>query len=132
MSARILLRISAAVTALFTLGHSMGTFGEPRGAMVPVATVMKTVHFDLFGSERSYWVLFHGYGVLIIFAAAYLTILYWLLSRMPAESARPIVLLSAIMQIGFAVIGFADFFWAPGAFNAVSAACAIAATTRRA
>jgi hypothetical protein len=132
VSRAVLLRISSVVTALFTLGHSAGTFGEPRGAMVPVATVMKTVRFDLFGSERTYWVLFHGYGVLIIFAAAYLAVLYWLLSRMPAESARPVVFLSAALQVGFAVIGFADFFWAPGAFNAISAACAFVAATRRA
>ncbi len=94
-----LLRVAAVLTALFTAGHSMGTFSEPRGAQVPAAAVMRSVHFQLFGSERTYWQMFHGYGVLVIFCGAYLALIYWLRpprcrwrsrrSASPTSSGRP-------------------------------------------
>ena len=124
----VLLRIASVVTALFTLGHSSGTFREPHGAQVPVATVMRSVHFGMFGSERTFWDMFHGYAVLFIFVGAYLAIVLWLWSRAPP--ARSVLLLTAGLQVAFAAISFADFFWAPGVFNAVSAACVAAAALR--
>jgi hypothetical protein len=122
---RVLLWAAAALTAVFAAGHSLGVYGAPHGLQVPVAAAMKTVRFDLFGSERSYWDLFHGYGVLIICSAVFLVLLYAQLSRMEARAARPIVLLAGALQICFAIIGFSSFFWAPGATNAAAAACAL-------
>ncbi len=91
---------------------------------MPAAVVMRSVHFQLFGSERTYWQMFHGYGVLVIFCGAYLALIYWL--RPP----RAVLLLTAALQIAFAAIGFADFFWAPGVMNALSAALVLAAAAR--
>ncbi len=130
MMSRALFRTAAALTALFTLGHSFGTYAQPKGAQSGVATVMKSVRFDVFGSQRTYWDMFHGYGVLIIFTGAFLAVLLWLLSQMPAQTSRPIGLLVGALQIGFAVIAFQSFFWAPAAFNAISAICALVAVAK--
>src|SRR5207253_1567809 len=70
-----LLRAASVLTALFTLGHAVGTYSEPTGEQVPAAAVMRSVHFAMFGADRTYWQMFHGYGVLIIFAAAYMAVL---------------------------------------------------------
>jgi hypothetical protein len=125
---RVLLRAASAVTALFALGHSLGVFGPlPPGAAGAVAAAMKTVSFDLFGARRTYWDLFHGYGVLIIAVAIFLAVQLWMLSRLEAREARPLLYAVAALQLVFAVVGFSSFFWAPGLFNAVSAGCALAA-----
>ena len=129
---RVLLRISSVLTALFALGHSMG-YSHPRldGAPGAVAAAMKSVHFQVFGVERSYWDFFDGYGFLIILVAVYLAVVLWILSSREPVAVRPLILATAALQIGFAVVGFRSFFWAPGAFNALSAACAIAAAASR-
>jgi hypothetical protein len=131
MNARAWLRTAAAVTALFTVGHSFGTFSPPPpGAAGAVAQAMQTVQFDLFGAQRTYWDLFHGYGILIILVGACLAVQLWQLGSLASAAVRPLVLAIAPLQIGFAVVGFLSFFWAPGAFNAISAACALLAAWR--
>lgn len=81
---RMLLRVAAAATALFALGHSMG-YTHPRLDGEP--------------------------GMV--------------------AAARPLLWATAALQLGFAVVGFRSFFWAPGALNAVSAVCAAVAASRR-
>lgn len=129
---RMLLRFAAAATALFALGHSMG-YTHPRldGEPGTVAAVMKAVHFDVFGAQRSYWEMYDGYGFLIILVAGYLAVVLWLLSSEALAAARPLLWATAALQLGFAVVGFRSFFWAPGALNAVSAVCAAVAASRR-
>lgn len=127
---RGLLRAAAVLTALFTAGHSTGTYSEPQGVQAGVAAVMRSVRFPLFGADRSYWDMFHGYGVMVIFVGAFLAVLLWLLSRMPRETARPLVLLTAVLQIAIAVVAYTSFFWAPALLNALSAACAAAAAAK--
>ena len=125
---RALLWVACGFTALFTLGHSTGTYRSPRpGAQAAVAETMRSVHFDLFGAERTYLELFHGYGVIIIGVAAFLTVLIWMLSRLDPRQARPLLLAISARQFLFAWVGFADFFWAPGLFNAISALSVLAA-----
>jgi len=129
---KIWLRAASVLTAVFTLGHSFGTFREPEGAQVPVATMMRAVSFDLLGFPRTYWGMFVGYGELMIVTGVLLVVLLWLLSGMAADQVRPLALAIAIAQAAFAVIAWRDFFWAPAALNGLSAVCAvIAVTTRR-
>lgn len=133
MSPRGWLRSAATATALFTIGHSFGTFAEQKDSAASlVVTAMRSVHFDVFGASRTYWDMFHGYAVLIIFTGAFLSLLLWQLSAIEIRLARPMVLAAAALQIGFAAVGFADFFWAPGALNAISAVCALLAASGRA
>jgi hypothetical protein len=128
VSRRALLRIASVTTALFTCGHSMGTFQDrPEGSAAIARVAMKSIHFEMFGSDRTYFDMFFGYGLLIIFVGVFLTILLWRLGDMDAAQARAIVLITAGLQIGFAVVGFRYFFWAPGVFNALSAGCAAVA-----
>lgn len=123
------MRVAAAVTALFALGHTMGVYSPPPpGAAGAVATAMKAVTFDFFGAQRTYWDFFHGYGVLVIAVAVFLAVVLWMLSRLDAREARPLLYAVAALQLVFAVVGFRSFFWAPGLFNAVSAACTLWAT----
>ncbi len=125
---RVFLRVASAVTALFALGHSLGVFSPPPpGAAGMVATAMKTVPLDLLGAQRTYWDLFHGYGVLIIAMAIFLAVHLWMLSLLEARQARPLLYAVAAVQLVFAIVGFSSFFWAPGLFNAVSAGCTLAA-----
>lgn len=128
MSPRALLRTAAIVTALFAVNHSFATFSPPPpGGGDAVAQAMQTVQFDHFGAQRTYWDLFHGYAVLIILVAIFLAVHLWQLGSLPSATARPLVLSVAALQSGFAAVAFSSLFWAPGAFNAISAACALLA-----
>jgi hypothetical protein len=125
---RALLWIASAVTLVFAVGHSMGTFGEPRSSAQSIANLaMKSVKFDFFGSEQSYWDMFRGYGVIIISVAVFLALMLLLLSRLDPRQARPLLIATAAVQVVFAAVGFASFFWAPGLLNAISAALALSA-----
>jgi heme A synthase len=128
---RALLWIASGVTLLFAAGHSVGTFSEPQSmAQKAAALAMKSMQFELFGEERTYWQMFHGYGVIVIGVALFMAFALFLLSRLEPAQARPLLLALAALQALFAVVGFASFFWAPGLFNAVSAACALAAALK--
>ncbi len=125
---RNLLRMAAAITLLFAAGHTIGaTHPRTDGALGVVATAMKSVHFEMFGAERTYWDLFEGYGYTMIAVALFLAVLLWLLSARRVADVRPIIFATAVVQLAIAVLAFRYFFWAPGLFNAVSAACAATA-----
>ena len=118
-------RAAAILTALFCAGHSSGSLrGKPIPGAEAVAAAMKSFHFAFFGTERTYWDFLYGYGVFVAVAAAFVAVLHWMLARLDAGAARPIALLTALAQVGFAAASFRWFFWAPGALNLAAAACA--------
>jgi hypothetical protein len=121
---RTLLRVAAGFTALFGVGHSYGaTHPTTEGARGAVMLAMQSVSFDVFGSTRTYWDFYEGYGYTLIAVAFFLTALLSLFSLRPIAQVRDIAFVTAGVQLALAVLAFKYFFWAPGAFNAVAAAC---------
>jgi hypothetical protein len=121
---RTLLRVAAGFTALFAVGHSFGaTHPITEGARGAVVLAMKSVSFDIFGSTRSYWDFYEGYGYSLIAMAFFLTALLWLLSLRPIAQVRDIAFVTAGVQLAIALLAFKYFFWAPGSFNAAAATC---------
>jgi hypothetical protein len=126
------LRAAAAFTAVFAMGHGFGaTHPRTDGAAGAVAAAMKSVTMDVFGSERTYWDFYEGYGYLLIVTAVFLVALLFLLSLRPMEQVRQIAWATAAAQALIALFSFRYFFWAPGAFNAAAAALTAAAAARR-
>ncbi len=125
---RTLLRFAAGFTAVFALGHSFGaTHPKTDGAAGAVSLAMKSVSFDVFGSDRTWWDFYQGYAYIIIAVAFFLAALLWLLSLRPIEQVRQIAFVTAAAQLAIALLSFRYFFWAPGLFNALAAACTAAA-----
>jgi hypothetical protein len=128
---RALLRVAAGFTALFGIGHSFGaTHPKTDGALGAVVLAMQSVSFDLPGSTRTYWDFYEGYGYTVIVVAFFFAALLWLLSLQPMAQVRQIAFLTAAAQLGIAVLAFKYFFWAPGVFNGIAAACTAVAATR--
>lgn len=111
MNTILLLRIASVVALLFALGHTSGhpwtPSGEPSAASIVEA--MKSVSFDVMGSNRSYWEFYLGFGlsisVYMLAQAAFLWLLATLAKTQPA-SVRPFL---AVLFASYAINGF--FAW---------------------
>src|SRR5215475_4157130 len=83
MKASVFYRIAALLLLLFAVAHTLGfRESDPKWGVDALLGSMRSIHFDVLGSSRTYWDLFvaAGYtaGVLYLFAA----ILAWNLSRL--------------------------------------------------
>jgi hypothetical protein len=72
MSAVLLLRVSAFTSLLFALGHTLGgmKFWSPMGDN-QVLQLMRSVHFDVMGTSRSYFDFYMGFGWSLQLPASY-------------------------------------------------------------
>jgi hypothetical protein len=73
MSAVLLLRVSAFTSLLFALGHTLGgvKFWSPMGDN-QVLQLMRSVHFDVMGTSRSYFDFYMGFGWSLQLPASYM------------------------------------------------------------
>jgi hypothetical protein len=96
MKTSTLLRAAAVLSFLYFAGHSAGFPWTPSEGAGTAAVVggMKSYRFEVFGSMRTYWDLYLGFGltisVLLLLEAGVL----WWLARLAAkapEQARPFI-----------------------------------------
>jgi hypothetical protein len=131
MKASILYRVAAVLLLLLAVGHFLGfRQTDPRWGIDPVLRGMRSIHFHVQGSDRTYWDLFvaAGFvvGVLYVFAA----ILAWQLAGLPTETLslmRGIRWALALCFVAITVVSCMYLFILPIAFSIVIAACLIAA-----
>jgi hypothetical protein len=111
VNAILLLRIASVVALLFALGHTSGSPWTPteEPSAASVVEAMKSVSFDVMGSNRSYWEFYLGFGlsisVYMLAQAAFLWLLATLAKTQPA-SVRPFL---AVLLASYAINGF--FAW---------------------
>jgi|SRR5579862_522196 len=87
MKSSMLYRVAAVLLLLFAIGHTLGfRQSDPKWGVEAVLGSMQSVHFDVQGSNRTYWELFEAagfsVGVFYLFAA----ILAWQLGSQPAAT----------------------------------------------
>jgi len=118
MNARRLLRIAAILSLLFCLGHSVGApwTPSPGGQSDAIVQLMQSFHFDVFGSSRSYWDFYLGFGLQLSVFQLLESVLLWLLGGLAADApdrARPFVLAFLVASLAqlFLVVRF--FFLPP-------------------
>lgn len=128
MNPRVWLYTASILTLVHALLHTVGgMFGGPRNAAQAAArTVVQALHFDAFGSKRSYWDFYFGFGlvtsVTLFLSAALLWQLAALVKTDPAK-ARPFLAMLFITFIALAVISWIYFFTPPFVFEIVIAVC---------
>src|SRR5215469_11641290 len=86
MRASLFYRIASVLLVLFAVGHTLGfRQNNPDWGADAVLALMRSVHFNALGFNRTYWDFFSAFGfffsVFLVFAA----VLAWQLSRLPAE-----------------------------------------------
>jgi hypothetical protein len=123
MKASMLYRITAVILLLFAVAHTLGfRQSDPTWGVDALLGSMHSIHFDVQGSDRTYWDLFvaagFSVGVFYLFAA----ILAWQLGRLPAAAlalVRGTAWAFALCFAAITVVSWRYLFIIPTAFSAV-------------
>jgi hypothetical protein len=133
MTSTLFLRIASVLTLIHCVLHTIGgVLSKPNNGPEEIAVIdaMKSHHFNVMGSMRSYWDFFFGYGLGVTVNLFMQGILFWMLASFVKTSpatVRPIVALFFVNYALLSVIGFKYFFIAPGITEMLIAASLAAA-----
>jgi hypothetical protein len=138
MKAAIFVRIAAGLVLLHAVLHTVGgVFGKVPGGPAAVAVAaMKANQFVAFGSTRTFWDFYMGFGLGVTIFLTMEAVVLWLLAPLTAlhgEKVRPALTAFAIGYLVFAVNSYRYFFLGPVVAEVLIAACLFAAVacTRR-
>ena len=131
MKSSVIYRVTAVLLLLFAAGHILGfRQSDPAWGVDALLSSMRSLHFSVQGSNRTYWDLFvaagFSVGVFYLFAA----ILAWQLAGLPAETLariRGIRWAFALCFAAITVVSWRYLFVIPIAFSAVITVCLISA-----
>ena len=131
MKASMFYRIAAVLLLLFAVGHTLGfRESDPAWGVDALLGAMRSIHFDVQGSSRTYWDLFlaagFSVGVFYLFAA----ILAWQLGGLPEVTLALMRGTSWAFALSFAAITFVSWrylFIIPIAFSVAITLCLTAA-----
>ena len=123
MKSSTFLRIASVITFLYFAGHTASIPWTPAvgPGEAPVLEAMKTHTFDVLGSNRTYWDLYFGFGVII---SAYLLVQAVVLWQLGSLAKREPALVRAIVVsflVAFIVNAFLSwkYFFAIPLINAI-------------
>ena len=118
MTPRRLLRIAAILSLLYFLGHSAGMpwTPSPGGQSETIVNLMRSFHFDVSGSSRTYWDFYLGFGLTLSVFQLLESVVLWLLAGLAADAparARPFVLAFLVANVLQLVLVLRFFFLPP-------------------
>jgi hypothetical protein len=124
----LLLRIASVIALLFAVGHTMGSPWTPTEELGPASVVeaMKSVSFDVMGSNRSYWEFYFGFGVSIsvyMFAQAALLWLLAALAKTQSAAVRPFVVVLLASYAANGLVAWRYFFALPLVLSVIIVVC---------
>lgn len=131
MKAPVFYRVAAIVLLVFSAAHTFGfSQSDPQWGVDALLGSMRSIHFDVQGSNRTYWDLFLAaglsVGVFLLFAA----VLAWQLAGLTAQALahlRGISWAFALCFAAFTVVSWRYLFILPVVFSAVVTVCLISA-----
>lgn len=130
--ARLWLRATAVILALFAIGHTLGT-AAPRvthGAEEEALfRAMQGFRFPVMGFTRSYWEFYRGFAVTIGVLQFAIAIVAWQTATIAGGEPRAAVPLAATVLVtclGLTILSVAFFFAAPITMATAASACAAA------
>jgi hypothetical protein len=134
MTTTLLLRISAVISLLFAIGHSLGGLKRwsPMGEN-DVLKAMETVRFDTMGVNRSYLDFFMGFGWSLTVAMLLQSVLLWQLAslaRSDAVQVRPMIAAFALATLAGGAIAWHFIFPVPALFSVALLIVLVAAYIR--
>jgi hypothetical protein len=87
LNASILYRIASVLLLLFAVGHTVGFLQiDPRWGVDAMIKEMRSIRFDVLGSNRTYWDFYVGFGLFVSVLLVFLAVLTWQLSSLPAAT----------------------------------------------
>ena len=131
MKASTFYRIAAVLLLLLAVGHTLGfRQSDPEWRVEALLSSMRSIHFDVQGSNRTYWDLFvaagFSVGILYLFAA----ILAWQLGGLPVRTLalmRGTAWAFALAFAAITVVSWRFLFIIPVAFSISITVCLTAA-----
>jgi hypothetical protein len=131
MKAAMLYRITAVLLLLFAVAHTLGfRQSDPTWGVDALLGSMHSIHFDVQGSDRTYWDLFVAAGLSVGVFYLFAAIWAWQLSRLPAATLaliRGTAWAFALCFAAITVVSWRYLFIIPTAFSAVITLCLTAA-----
>jgi hypothetical protein len=107
MKRSLLIRIAAVLIFLHTVGHTFGVFGSkpPTPAIARVLQDMEQNRFSFMGRSVSLAIFFEGYGVILIVALLFFSVvLWWLATQTESELGAKLLLLSFLYLTALALL----------------------------
>jgi hypothetical protein len=123
MTTTLWLRISAVLSFLFAVGHTLGgrKLWSPMGDNA-VLDAMRSTRFQTMGVERSYLDFYLGFGYSISILQIMQAVLLWQLGTLAAtnpRAARPMIAAIAVATAFLGIISYRLIFPLPAVFSAV-------------
>src|SRR5690242_15806273 len=87
MKASVLYRIASILLCLFAVGHTVGfTQVEPKWGIDSLIQSMRSIHFNVNGSDRTYWDFFVGFGLFVTVFMVLAALIAWEFGGLPAAT----------------------------------------------
>ena len=131
MKASILYRVATVLLLIFAVGHTLGfRQSDPTWGVDALLGSMRSIHFDVQGSKRTYWDLFLAGGFSVGVFYVFTAILAWQLGSLPPETLarmRGIAWAFAFCFAAITVVSWRYLFMLPIAFSLLITICLISA-----
>jgi hypothetical protein len=131
MKASLFYRVAAVCLLLFAISHTLGfSQSDPKWGVDSLLGSMRSIHFDVQRSSRTYWDLFVAAGLSVGVFYLFAAILAWQLAGLPAETlilVRGIAWAFALCFAAITVVSWRYLFILPVAFSIVITVCLISA-----
>jgi len=131
MKASVFYRIASILLLLFAVGHTLGfRQSDPQWGVDALLASMRSIHFNVQGSSRTYWDLFLAAGFVVGVFYLFAAVLAWQLGGLPAETLalmRGTAWMFALCFLGVTILSWKYLFIMPVVFSIVITLCLIAA-----
>jgi hypothetical protein len=132
MKASLLYRVVAVLLVLFAVAHTLGFSQppDPNWGVDALVGSMRSLHFDIQGSSRTYWDFFMAAGLSVGAFYLFAGVLAWQLGGLPAETLarmRGVTWTFGLCFAAVTVISWRYLFILPVIFSAVAALCLLTA-----
>jgi hypothetical protein len=131
LKSSLLYRIASVLLLFFAAGHTFGfRQNNPEWGAEAVIGLMRSVHFDAQGFNRTYWDFFSAFGLFFSVFLLFAAVLAWLLAGLSAETlarVRSIAWALAICFVAITALSWRYAFTIPIVFSTLITVCFIAA-----
>lgn len=136
VKASVLYRIASVLLLLFAAGHTAGFLQvDPKWGVDSLVAAMRSTHFDVNGSIRTYWDFYIGFGLFITVLLVFSAVLTWQLGGVPTGTLAQMRGTAWALVVCFgavAILSWKYFFAIPVVFSILILICLTAAAWRSA
>jgi hypothetical protein len=127
MKPSVLYRIASILLILFAVGHTLAFRQiDPRWGIDSLIQSMRSVHFNVNGSGRTYWDFFVGFGLFVTALMLLASVVAWQFGSLSAETLASMRISAWGFVLCFAFVAFLSwryFFIVPVIFSVVVLIC---------